>query len=59
VLTNFLEHVCGCERSWSPRSVIEEQIDAIRNQVAGGHAICGLSGGRADRGGAGLRGCDR
>ena len=45
VLTNFLEDVCECERSWSPRSVIDEQIDAIRAQVGDGRAICGLSGG--------------
>jgi GMP synthase (glutamine-hydrolysing) len=45
VLTNFLEDVCGCERTWSPRSVIDEQIDAIRAQVGDGRAICGLSGG--------------
>jgi GMP synthase (glutamine-hydrolysing) len=45
VLTNFLEHVCGCERSWSPRSVIEEQIERVRQQVGEGRAICGLSGG--------------
>ncbi|HKO27850.1 MAG TPA: glutamine-hydrolyzing GMP synthase, partial [Solirubrobacteraceae bacterium] len=37
--------VCGCERSWSPQSVIEEQIERIRAQVGDGHAICGLSGG--------------
>jgi GMP synthase (glutamine-hydrolysing) len=45
VLTNFLEDACGCERSWSPRSVIDEQIEAIRAQVGDGRAICGLSGG--------------
>ncbi|MBV9196695.1 MAG: glutamine-hydrolyzing GMP synthase [Solirubrobacterales bacterium] len=45
VLTNFLADVCGCERSWSPRSVIDEQIDRIRAQVGDGRAICGLSGG--------------
>jgi GMP synthase (glutamine-hydrolysing) len=45
VLTNFLEDVCGCERSWSPASVIEEQIERIRAQVGDGRAICGLSGG--------------
>jgi GMP synthase (glutamine-hydrolysing) len=45
VLTNFLEGVCGCERTWSPSSVIEEQIEAIRAQVGDGRAICGLSGG--------------
>jgi GMP synthase (glutamine-hydrolysing) len=45
VLTNFLEDVCGCERSWSASSVIEEQIERIRAQVGDGRAICGLSGG--------------
>jgi GMP synthase (glutamine-hydrolysing) len=45
VLTNFLTGVCGCERTWSASSVIEEQIEAIRAQVGDGRAICGLSGG--------------
>ncbi|HUZ29344.1 MAG TPA: glutamine-hydrolyzing GMP synthase [Solirubrobacteraceae bacterium] len=45
VLTNFLEDICGCERSWSARSVIDEQIERIRTQVGDGRAICGLSGG--------------
>jgi GMP synthase (glutamine-hydrolysing) len=45
VLTNFLSDVCGCERSWSASSVIEEQIERIRAQVGDGRAICGLSGG--------------
>ncbi len=45
VLTNFLQDVCGCERSWSAASVIEEQIERIRALVGDGRAICGLSGG--------------
>jgi GMP synthase (glutamine-hydrolysing) len=45
VLTNFLQDVCGCERTWSAASVIEEQIERIRAQVGDGRAICGLSGG--------------
>jgi GMP synthase (glutamine-hydrolysing) len=45
VLTNFLEHVCGCERTWSPRSVIDEQVERIAAQVGDARAICGLSGG--------------
>ncbi len=45
VLTNFLEDVCGCKRSWSASSVIDEQIERIRAQVGSGRAICGLSGG--------------
>src|ERR1700716_26591 len=39
VLTNFLADVCGCERSWSPSSVIDEQISRIRAQVGDGRAI--------------------
>jgi GMP synthase (glutamine-hydrolysing) len=45
VLTNFLDDICGCERSWSAASVIDEQIERIRAQVGEGRAICGLSGG--------------
>jgi len=45
VLTNFLDEVCGCQLTWSPRSVIDEQIERIRAQVGEGRAICGLSGG--------------
>jgi GMP synthase (glutamine-hydrolysing) len=45
VLKNFLENVCGCDGRWSPRSVIDEQIERIQAQVGDGRAICGLSGG--------------
>jgi GMP synthase (glutamine-hydrolysing) len=45
ILTTFLEDVCGCARDWSPASIIDEQIEAIRAQVGAGRVICGLSGG--------------
>src|SRR5215217_4478430 len=45
ILTTFLADICGCERSWSAASIIEEQIAAIRAQVGDGRVICGLSGG--------------
>jgi GMP synthase (glutamine-hydrolysing) len=45
VLTTFLEEICGCARTWSPASIIEEQIEKIRAQVGTGRVICGLSGG--------------
>src|SRR4051795_13500734 len=45
VLTTFLEEICGCERTWSAKSIIDEQIAAIRDQVGAGRVICGLSGG--------------
>jgi GMP synthase (glutamine-hydrolysing) len=45
VLTTFLEDVCGCERTWSPESIVAEQVERIRAQVGQGAVICGLSGG--------------
>jgi GMP synthase (glutamine-hydrolysing) len=45
ILTRFLTDVCGCERSWSAASIVEEQIRRIREQVGAGRVICGLSGG--------------
>ena len=45
VLTTFLEEICGCERTWSPESIIDEQVAPIRAQVGDGRVICGLSGG--------------
>jgi GMP synthase (glutamine-hydrolysing) len=45
VLTTFLEDICGCDRTWSAASIVEEQIERIRRQVGDGKVICGLSGG--------------
>ena len=45
ILTRFLTEVCGCERTWSPASIVEDQIERIRAQVGDGQVICGLSGG--------------
>src|SRR5256885_15099160 len=45
VLTTFLEDVCGCARTWTAASIVEEQIAKVREQVGTGRVICGLSGG--------------
>jgi GMP synthase (glutamine-hydrolysing) len=45
ILRNFLFEICGCDGSWSPASVIDEQVALIRERVGDGRAICGLSGG--------------
>ena len=45
ILTTFLEDICGCAGTWSPASIIEEQVEAIRRQVGAGKVICALSGG--------------
>ena len=45
ILTRFLREVAGFQQTWSPGSVISDQVDAIRAQVGEGKVICGLSGG--------------
>jgi GMP synthase (glutamine-hydrolysing) len=45
ILRRFLTEICGCEPSWSPASIVEDQIARIRAQVGDGKVICGLSGG--------------
>ncbi len=45
ILTRFLTDICGCERTWSPASIVDEQVARIRAQVGEGRVICGLSGG--------------
>src|SRR5262249_36738256 len=45
ILRRFLFDICGCEGDWSPSSIIEEQVNLIREQVGDATAICGLSGG--------------
>ena len=45
ILTRFLTEICGCELTWSPASIVEEQVRRIREQVGEGSVICGLSGG--------------
>jgi GMP synthase (glutamine-hydrolysing) len=45
ILRRFLDEICGCERTWSPASIVEEQVQRIRSQVGSGRVICGLSGG--------------
>ncbi|MGO8684310.1 MAG: glutamine-hydrolyzing GMP synthase [Thermoleophilia bacterium] len=45
VLKNFLYSACDCTPTWTPASIIEEQLRRIREQVGDGKAVLGLSGG--------------
>ena len=45
VFEQFLNKACGAHREWTMASIIETQVDLIREQVGTGRAICGLSGG--------------
>ena len=44
ILRRFLA-AAGCRPTWTMLNIVEEQIEQIREQVGGGRAICGLSGG--------------
>jgi GMP synthase (glutamine-hydrolysing) len=45
ILKHFLYDACGCRPTWTMTSIIETSVEAIREQVGAGRAICGLSGG--------------
>jgi len=44
ILRQFLA-AAGCRPAWTMRSIVDEQVARIREQVGDGRAICGLSGG--------------
>jgi GMP synthase (glutamine-hydrolysing) len=45
VLRRFLRDIAGIRPQWTTASIVDEQVDAVREQVGKGRAICGLSGG--------------
>ncbi len=45
ILERFLGEICEADRTWSPESIVSEQIARIRAQVGDSRVICGLSGG--------------
>ncbi|MFY9608853.1 MAG: glutamine-hydrolyzing GMP synthase [Blastocatellia bacterium] len=45
ILKNFLVNICQLRCDWTMASFIETTVEAIRNKVGKGRAVCGLSGG--------------
>ena len=45
LLANFVAKICGCHGTWKISSLIEQEVESIRNRVGGSRVICGLSGG--------------
>ncbi|MEM9122197.1 MAG: glutamine-hydrolyzing GMP synthase [Pseudomonadota bacterium] len=46
LLARFAHTICGCGNDWSMHAFRDQAIEAVRAQVgAGGHVVCGLSGG--------------
>ncbi len=45
VLENFLYNIAGIEPTWTPASIVDDQVAAIRARIGVKEVICGLSGG--------------
>jgi GMP synthase (glutamine-hydrolysing) len=45
ILENFVHGICGCGKSWTPKSFIERSCESIQEQVGKDNVILGLSGG--------------
>lgn len=46
MLKQFLFHVAGCRPTWTPTSIIEDQVEDVRQKVGpAGKVLCALSGG--------------
>jgi len=45
LLRNFVRDICGCEGTWEISSLIEREIESVRERVGNKRVICGLSGG--------------
>ncbi|GLZ30431.1 GMP synthase [glutamine-hydrolyzing] [Lentzea sp. NBRC 105346] len=45
VLRRFLHEIAGIRPQWTTASIVDEQVERIREQIGDGKAICGLSGG--------------
>jgi GMP synthase (glutamine-hydrolysing) len=45
LLKNFLYRACGALPSWTPLSIVDQAVDAVRAQVGQERVVCALSGG--------------
>ncbi len=45
VLEQFLLDLAGCRPTWTPASIVDDMVGAIRAQVGDRQVLCGLSGG--------------
>nr|NLI51356.1 glutamine-hydrolyzing GMP synthase [Propionibacterium sp.] len=45
ILEQFLLTIAGCRPTWTPASIVDEMVDAIRAEVGDKQVLCGLSGG--------------
>ena len=45
ILRNFLVHICGCSRDWTPAHFISDTVASLKKQIGNRKVIMALSGG--------------
>ncbi len=45
MLEHFVVNICGCEKLWTPGSIIEDAVARLKAQIGSDEVILGLSGG--------------
>lgn len=45
ILSNFVKTICECRGTWHISSLIDQEVEAVRQRVGKNRVICGLSGG--------------
>ena len=45
LLNNFVEHICGCAKDWTPASFIASTVESLRAKLGNDKVILALSGG--------------
>ncbi len=46
ILSNFVFGVCGCEKNWSPKVMVDDALDELTKEIGNSDkVICALSGG--------------
>lgn len=45
MLEHFVADICGCDKLWTPASIIEDAIIRLKQQIGNDQVILGLSGG--------------
>jgi len=45
LLDNFVRRICGCQGNWQISSLIDSEVQKVRERVGNNRVICGLSGG--------------
>lgn len=45
ILHTFAHRICGVTAEWTPAAMVDQAVEAVREQVSGGRAIVAVSGG--------------